>query len=90
MLIAGAVIVAAFFVFALFSLLLIAPGMLLYNAGIKSIFNNMPSENSYMDDGVKTIDVTYKAPENDFVNKGKMLLKSVIKKIRNFLNKYAD
>ena len=65
--------------------------MLLYNAGIKNIYNGMMSAgNGYVNDEIKTIDVTAKRPDKEFVNKSKNLIKSVIRKIRNFLNKYAD
>lgn len=86
MFIAGIFIVSAFFVFAFFSLLLLAPGLLLYNAGIKSIFKNGPIFN---DDNIKIIDATPRY-ENNFANKGKSIFKSAVKKLRNFLNKYAD
>ena len=91
MLVAGVFIVTAFFIFAFFSLILLAPGLLLYNAGMKNIYNGMTSyRNGYADDGIKIIDVTDKASNNEFVNKSKSLIKSFIRKIRNFLNKYAD
>lgn len=50
----------------------------------------MSAGNGYADDGIKTIDFASKSPDNEFVNKSKMLLKLVIRKIRNFLNKFAD
>jgi hypothetical protein len=90
MLVAGVFIITAFFIFAFFSLILLAPGMLLYNAGIKNIYNSMINTGSGYDDEIKTIDVTSKSPDNEFVNKSKVLIKSVVKKIRNFLNKYVD
>ena len=92
MLVAGVFIVTAFFIFAFFSLILLAPGMLLYNAGIKNIYNSMMNAgNGYtVDNEIKTIDVTAKSPDNEFVNKSKKLIKSVIRKIRNLLNRYAD
>jgi len=86
MLTAGVFIVAAFFIFALFSLLLLTPGLLLYNAGIRNILSTVNHNN----DNIKIIDVTAKNPENEFISKSKLLIKSAIRKIRNFLNKYAD
>jgi hypothetical protein len=91
MLIAGVLIVTAFFVFAFFSLILLIPGLLLYNAGIKNLYNSLVrQDNGYSNDNIKTIDVTARNPSSEFVNKGKILIKSAIKKLRNFLNKYAD
>ncbi len=91
MLIAGVVIISAFFIFAFFSLILLAPGVLLYNAGIKSIYSSMINTGTnYDNDNIKIIDVTAKSADNEFVNKSKNLIKSFIRKIRNFLNKYAD
>ncbi len=91
MLVAGVFIVSTFFIFAFFSLILLAPGMLLYNAGIRNVYNSMiNAENSYNKDNIKIIDVTAKSPNTELVNKCKVLIKSFVRKIRDFLNKYAD
>ncbi len=91
MLVAGVLIVTAFFIFAFFSLILLAPGMLIYNAGIRNVYNSMiKTQDSYDNDNMKVIDVTPQDPNNEFINKCKKLIKSAVRKIRNFLNKYAD
>ncbi len=91
MLLAGTLVVTAFFVFAAFALVLLLPGLLLYRAGLRNIYNDMnASGNIYDNDNVKMIDVSASKSGNEFIDKGKKLLKSGIKKIRNFLNKYAD
>ena len=86
MLAAGVIIAIAFVAFAFFALLLFAPGLLLYNAGLKSIYQS----GSVYKNEVKTIDVTPKSSTGEFANNGKNILKSGVRKIRNFLNKYAD
>lgn len=86
MFIAGVFIVTAFFVFAFLSIILLAPGFLLYNAGIRNLFN---AQSSFNNKGVKIIDVT-PGYTDSFADKSKSLIKSWIKKLRDFLNKYAD
>ncbi len=91
MFIAGVIIVSAFFVFAFFSMILLAPGLLLYNLGIRSIYNEMmQTGDMFFEDGIKTIEGSVESPTPDFVKKSKSFLKASIRKIRNFLNKYAD
>ena len=88
--VAAIFIVTAFFIFAFFSIILITPGLLFYNAGVKNIYKSMQAENDYDAEKIRIIDVSPEKPESKFVNKGKILLKKIIKNLRNFLNKYAD
>ncbi len=90
MLVSGVFIMTAFFIFALFSLILLAPGLIIYNTGIKNIYSNMSGSGNIYNDHIKTIGGITKNPANEFVNKSKMLLKSVVRKVRNLLNKYVD
>lgn len=88
---AGIFIAVGFFIFVFCAAILLAPGFLLYKAGLKSLFNNMATPaNAYNANNPKMIDVTPENPSADFANKGKKVLKSAARKIGNFLNKYAD
>jgi hypothetical protein len=78
-LLAGAAISVGLVIFAFFALLIIAPGLLLYNAGLKSLYNSY--ENN------KMIDVT---PQKPAGSKVRAVAKGLAKKLRDFLNKYAD
>ena len=84
---AAAVFIAVgFFIFSFCSLLLLAPGFLLYSAGVKSIFANAQKQQH---DNSKIIDVTPK-PASDIGYKAKAFAKSAVRKLRDFLNKYVD
>ena len=78
---AGVFIVVGFFMFAFCALLLLAPGLLLYKAGLQNLYNDITVNSSS-----NLIDVTPQKPAAGFGNK----IKPIIRKIRNFLNKYAD
>jgi hypothetical protein len=83
---AGIFIAACFVALAFFSLLIITPGLLLYRAGMKSAFAEMTTPQN----NPKIIDVTPTNAANDIGAKGKALLKSGARKLRNYLNKFAD
>ncbi len=86
---AGIFVAAAFFIFVVFALLLLAPGMLLYSAGIRTMFSKRSAE-FYNSDGMKVIDVTEQSSDQSVVAKGRGIMKSAATKVRNFLNRYVD
>lgn len=78
---AGFFIMAGLVAFALFSFILLIPGLLLYRAGMSSMYNDLTQRK---DATAGMIDVT---PEAGSM---KGFVKSGVRKLRNFLNKYAD
>jgi hypothetical protein len=91
MLIAGIVIVACFFVFAFFSLIIIIPGLLFYKAGIKNLYKEIiKNKDSSSSENMKIIDVYPEAQSGKFIESGKNIAKKLLKKIRDFINKYVD
>jgi hypothetical protein len=87
MLIASVFIAGAFLIFIFFAFIMLAPGLLLYNAGIKNLYNDMTRPDN---DNIRTIEGSTARPENEFVGRSRNMLKSAVRKVRNFLNKYAD
>lgn len=88
---AGIFIAIGFFIFVFCSLILLAPGLLLYKAGLKSMLDKMTMHGSANSaENPQMIDVTPDDANWDIANKGKAIFKSGIRKFRNFLNKYAD
>jgi len=91
MLFAGMFIIGAFCIFIFFAFLMILPGLLIYNTGIKMIYKDViePRNNSN-DENVITIEGRTEDPDPVFVHKGKKIMRGGARKVRNFLNKYAD
>lgn len=88
MAVAGIFIAIAFVALAAFSFLLIIPGLLLYRAGIKNAYTEMTAKTE-----IKTIDITLDGEATkpaDIGSKGKAMLKSAARTLRNYLNRFAD
>ena len=81
----GIIIATAFVALAFLSIIILTPGLLLYRAGMKSAFREMTMPQN----DIKTIDITPNAA-TDITSKGKAVLKSAARKLRNYLNKFAD
>jgi hypothetical protein len=86
MALAGTFIALAFLALSAFALLILAPGFALYMAGLKSAYKEMTADKEQ----IKTIDITPGSGPTDIAGKGKALLKAAARRVRNFLNKYAD
>jgi len=94
MAVAATIIATAFFMFTLFAFALMLPGLLVYNIGLKMGLKNIyydvkRDEEIYDGEGMRTINGST-LKQNEFVGKAKTGAKTIVKKVRNFLNRYAD
>mgnify|MGYP006280439945 CR=1 FL=1 len=92
--VAGFFVMIGFFMFILVAGAIMLPGLALYSLAvrmkIREIQDEMRDQDIYDENGMKVIDGERYNKEADFGNKAKDWFKNILRKFRNFLDRFVD